>query len=220
MRSKIGDVNKANSDAIKKEFSRLEVVNYDTVSELLPKLLAQGQLTLDHSIYTPQTSNTGQGSQVGRYLIYDHPDKTNPFSIWAFAFSQGQKTLIHDHEYKGTVIVLDEPISEKYYRPHGDQARLIRRVDRYRFHSNSDDLTTNFVHQLERRKDLGPGISVTLHIYNMEALRINLEGDIVDRRNLRKIYIKEKIQDKSSIPPYEKEEYYELGDNPRSVFRN
>lgn len=209
MRSKIDSINQANSEAIKKAVSQLNEVNYDTVSQLLPRLLAEGQLVLDHSIYTPQTLNTDQEQEtkiVGRYLIYDHPDKTNPFSIWAFAFSKGLKTSIHDHKYKGTVIVLEEPISEQYYQPTGKNvARLQRRVDRYRFHSNSDDLSSPYVHQLKRRKESGEGISVTLHIYNMEAEEINVTGDTQDRRNLNQIYIKEKIQDKSSIPPYEKE---------------
>ena len=90
-----------------------------------------------------------------------------------FAFAPRQKTLIHDHKYKGTVIVLGEPVSEKYYQPTGESsARLVDRLED-RFHSNRDDLNGIFVHQLKRRKGLSLGTSVTLHIYNMEAHLIN-----------------------------------------------
>jgi kynureninase len=207
-----------NNEAIKNEISKLgPKVSYEMVSEILPKLLAEKRLILNHLVYTPADPTTLEASGIGRYLVYDHPDKTNPFSIWVFAFAPRQKTSIHDHEYKGTVIVLEEPISEKFYQPTSeDSAQLIERTDRYRFHCNKDDLNGNFVHQLKRRKGLGMGISVTLHIYNMEAHLINQGSEIIDRRNLDQIYSKDKIFDKSRIPPY-KEEFPDLSDQLYSL---
>jgi effector protein B len=203
---KIEEIRLGNSKAIIEKINELTVINYDTVSKLLPKLLVEGTLTLDHSVYTPLDPTTIKANGIGRYLVYDHPDKTDPFSIWVFAFAPRQKTPIHDHKYKGTVTVLDGPISEKYYRPtERNLAQLAGRSDRYRFHSNRDDLTGTFVHQLKRRKGLGDGTSVTLHIYDMEAHVISLDGNIVDRRNLDQIYFKEKNIDKSSIPSYQGE---------------
>lgn len=206
MISKIEEIRLSNSKAIIEKINELTVINYDTVSRLVPKLLVEGTLTLDHSVYTPLDPTTIKAHGVGRYLVYDHPDKSEPFSIWVFAFAPRQKTSIHDHKYKGTVTVLEGPVSEKYYRPtEKNFAQLAGRSDRYRFHSNHDDLTGTFVHQLKRRKGLGEGTSVTLHIYNMEAHAVNLNGNIVDRRNLDQIYFKEKNIDKSSIPAYQKE---------------
>ncbi len=189
-----------NREIITKAINQLDVINYETVSTSLPKQLLEGSLKLDHSVYKPAAPTT---NGVGRYFLYDHPDKSNPFSIWVFAFAPRQKTTIHDHKYKGTVTVLEGPISEKYYLPTGEYtARLANRVDRYRFHSNRDDLSDVFVHQLKRRKALGEGVSVTLHIYNMEAYLVNLEGKKMDRRNLNIIYSKDKTINKENIPPY------------------
>lgn len=199
-----------NSRKIDAEIKKLDVVTYETVSELIPRLLAEGKLTLDHTAYVP--ADITEKSGVGRYLVYEHSDKDNPISIWTFAFASQQKTCIHDHKYKGTVTVLNGPLSEKYYTPLGDDsARLIKRTDRYSFHCNRDPLVDDgkFVHQLKRRKEFDPhDISVSLHIYNMEARFTNPDGEEQDQRNLRVAYRKFKLFDKSiPRPPYVKEEY-------------
>jgi kynureninase len=194
-----------NAEKLNEAINKLKVINYHTVSQLIPELLASEQLILDHSSYIPADANSSIG--VGRYLIYDHPDKENSFSIWAFAFAPKQKTSIHDHRYEGTVTVLNEFISEKYYKPVSDhEAALKTRCDRDQFHTNYDDLTSNFVHQLKRCKHLGEGISVTLHIYKMEATMINDSGEPRDRRNLNKIYSKVKFFDKHAQSTYKKGE--------------
>lgn len=193
MISKIEQIKLQNTEAIVEKFSQLDVVNYDTVSNLIPQLLTEGLLTLDPSVYTPADSTTKESNGIGRHLIYDHKDKSNPFSIWIFSFATRQRTSIHDHQYEGTVTVLKEPITEKYFQPSGDHyARHISSLDRNRFHTNKDDLKDNFVHQLKRRKDLGIGISTTLHIYKMEAHKISENGELTDRRNFFKIYTKDK----------------------------
>ncbi|MBA2711268.1 MAG: cysteine dioxygenase [Tatlockia sp.] len=200
-------------ELIKNEISKLASdPNYELVSDQLPRLIAEKKLILNHSDYKPADLSTVESKGIGRYLIYDHPNKSNPFSIWVFAFASKQKTSIHDHLYKGTVIVLEEPISEKFYLPTKDnKAQLIERYDRYRFHTNKDDLKGNFVHQLKRRKNLGEGISLTLHIYNMEAHHILDENQLVDRRNLNKIYLKDKGSDQSKHLPY-KEVFTDLSE--------
>lgn len=204
-------IKQQNCEAITKAISNLEVVNYDTVSSLIPKLLEDGELTLDHSVYTPADSTTISACGIGRYLVYEHADKTNPFSIWALAFAPRQKTSIHDHKYKGTVTVLEGPVSEIYYQPTEEHsARRVARFDRHRFHSNSDNLDDTFVHQLKRRKGLGEGTSVTLHIYNMEAHLISPEGELIDRRNLNTIFSKDKRLDEQKNLPYVGE-YQQLG---------
>ncbi|CEG55724.1 kynureninase/PvdN C-terminal domain-containing protein [Legionella fallonii] len=204
-----------NKEAITQEINKLTVVNYDSVSELLPKLLQEGKLTLDHSIYTPLDPTSDKSTSIGRYLVYDHPDKDNPFSIWVFAFAPRQKTSIHDHQYKGTVIVLEGPISEKYYQPTGENtAQLIRSADRHRLDYNRDNLDSNFVHQLKRRKGVGDGTSVTLHIYNMDAYRVTPEGTKSANRNLLRIYSNDKIAKKSSLPDYRQEYPTTLRDGP------
>lgn len=203
MFAKIDQIRNKNRKEVIAAISALDTVTYETVSTFLPAKLADGSLKLDHRAYLPVDPGTVEPNGVGRYLIYDHPDEANPFSIWAFAFAPRQKTTIHDHKYKGTVTVLEGPISEKYYRPTGElTARLENRIDRYRFHCNRDDLSEIFVHQLKRRKGLGKGISVTLHIYNMQAYLVNLEGDKVDRRNLKTIYAKDKTIDEENIAAY------------------
>ena len=208
MYEKIELAREQNKLKIIKAINELDTVNYETVSTLLPRLIAEGSLQLDHSIYIPADPSTVLPQGVGRYLVYDHNDQSNPFSIWAFAFAPQQQTPIHDHKFKGTVTVLEGPVSEKYYQPTGEKtARLVSRTDRYRFHSNRDELNDTFVHQLKRRKGLGEGISVTLHIYNMEAHFVNLEGEQMDQRNLNKIYCKDKSVDKESIPDYTEEHY-------------
>lgn len=199
-----------NSEAIVKVISNLEKVNYDTVAELLPKLLVEGTLHLDPSAYKPTDPTSRKANGIGRYLIYDHPDKTQAFSIWAFAFASQQATSIHDHLFKGTVTVLEGPISEKYYIPTEDGfAKLAKRTNRYRFHTNSDSLDSMFIHQLKRRNNFGEHISVTLHIYEMEASLVNNEGEVVDNRNLNNIYLKDTSSGKASIPPYD-DEYPDL----------
>lgn len=198
-----------NSEQIRNLVRQLgQDVSYELIAEQLPKLLVERKIRLDTSGYLPSAPTT-EASGIGRYLIYDHPDKSNPFSIWAFAFAFRQKTCIHDHKYKGTVVVLDGPIAEKLYRPTSeDTAGLVGRSDRYKFHFNRDDLTGDFVHQLKRRKDFGPGVSVTLHIYNMEARKLILEKE-VDRRNIDQIYSKVKLFDKNNRPAYIQEKNLE-----------
>lgn len=201
----IEKIKQKNEKAIVKAIGTLAAINYGTVSRLLPRLLAEDALTLDHSVYTPLDPKTSETSGIGRYLVYDHPDASNPFSIWVFAFAPRQKTCIHDHKYKGTVTVLSDAISEKYYQPTSDNtARRISRSDRYRFHSTQDELKDNFVHQLKRRKGLGAGFSVTLHIYNMEAHVVNAKDEVVDQRNLNTIYTKAS-SDETGRAPYNKE---------------
>ncbi|WP_454781758.1 cysteine dioxygenase [Legionella sp. WA2022007384] len=203
MFSKIDQIREKNKKKVIKAISELDDVTYETVSISLPKQLAEGSLALEHSVYVPFDPSTAKPNGVGRYLIYDHSDEKNPFSIWAFAFAKRQQTTIHDHKYKGTVTVLEGPISEKYYRPTSElTAALEDRIDRYQFHCNRDDLTGVFVHQLKRRKGLGEGISVTLHIYNMPAYLVSLEGGKVERRNLETIYSKDKTIDQENIPAY------------------
>lgn len=202
------EMRQSNSEAIKAAIHQLNVINYDTVSEHIPKLLTKGQLKLEPSAYTPV--NPKQVNDIGRYLVYDHSGE-KPFSIWAFALGPKQKTSIHDHKYRGTVTVLEGPVSEKYYRKLEENtalentALLVKRADRYRFHTNSDDLTDNFVHQLKRRIGLGQeGTSVTLHIYEMEAHLI-IKDEKVENKNLSTIFTKVK-----TVNSPDKGEYEEL----------
>lgn len=206
MQSKIEQGRQNNTSAIANEINKLAEVNYGAVSRLLPELLKEGALVLDHSVYLPQEPWSNPFG-AGRYLVYDHDDEQSPFSIWAFAFGAGQKTCIHDHKYQGAVTVLHGPVAEKYYIPSGENtAQLVARSNRYSFHSNRDDLTNNFVHQLKRRKKLDndskldEGISVTLHIYDMPAFAIDLSGSRVDSRNLDRIYERDRSFGKSNIP--------------------
>lgn len=186
-------IKRKNTELIRAAIYELNDINYDSVSTLLPELLTEGKLILDSSVYTPVNPAVTDATGIGRYLVYDHPDKENPFSIWIFALAPRQKTSIHDHMYKGTVTVLQAPVTEKFYLPTTESsARRIGFLDRERFHTNKDDLKGTYVHQLKRRKAFGEGVSVTLHIYNMEAQFINEEGNTIDRRNLDKIYIKDK----------------------------
>lgn len=198
------DAELMNTKMIERELKELgDDLTWEIVSEILPQRIAEKKLRLDHSVYTPKDPEAVNG--FGRYLVYDHPDKKNPFSLWVFAFAEKQKTAIHDHAYKGSVIVLEGPVSEKFYQPVGENsAQLVDRIDRYSFHHNKDDLNNDFVHQLKRRKGLGEGVSLTLHIYKMEAQLINEENEIIDRRNLDKIYSKNRMFDKSGLPPYKK----------------
>lgn len=213
MFEKIELIREENRVKLIKAIKELDLVNYDRVSECLPKLLAKGSLKLDPGAYTPFDPSTNEPHGVGRYLLYDNTS-SNPFSIWIFAFAPRQKTTIHDHAYKGTVTVLEGPVSEKFYQPSGEEsAQLERRIDRYRFHSNGDDLKGTFVHQLKCRKGLGVTGSVTLHIYEMEAYKVNIDGMKIDRRNLNMIYSKDKTVHKD-LPPYTKA-YPEI-EEPRS----
>lgn len=212
MQAKSEDIYSENRQAIIKEISKLDVVSYETVSELLPRLLAEGLLSLNHSVYTPADPTTVEG--IGRYLVYDHPDETNPFSIWTFAFAPKQKTSIHDHQYKGTVTVLEGPLTEKFYLPTGgNSAQRVERTERQKYHSNSDDLNGFFAHQLKHCKP--PGLKedikgeakeeakqktcVSFHIYKMAA------GQQADQRNLKKLYFKNKSVDKGTTSSKEED---------------
>lgn len=234
----LDEINQRNTDAIIKAMDELDEVTYDSVSSLLPRLLIEEQLILEHSVYTPADLRAVHG--IGRYLIYDHKDKNNPFSIWVFALGSEQKTTIHDHLYEGTVIVLNGPVSEKYYKPTKQKAvpdsspchdagtvadddsvaekcipqvkhlaRRVDRVDRYRFHFNRDNLKDGFVHQLKRREVFGDGTSVTIHVYKMEAHCVK-ENKTLDNRNLKIIYTNDKSADEEGNAPY-KGEYLQLG---------
>jgi len=197
----IEHIKRENTAAISNIIHKLDVINYETVSELLPTLLATGQLKLDASVYTPADPTTIKAHGIGRHLVYEHPDQSNPLSIWVFALAPRQKTSIHDHKCDGTVTVLEGPVSEKTYETtEGNLVRRKHRTDRYRFHTNADKLNPKqdestpkdgFIHQLKRRKELGEGTSITLHIYKMEAHLVQ-EGLVVDNRNLNKVYTKDK----------------------------
>ncbi|KTC97840.1 cysteine dioxygenase [Legionella erythra] len=193
MKSEMDRIHQLNGEVLKNAINTLESVTYTTVSELIPVLLLQGELVIDYSIYTPANADVLTGQGIGRYMLYDNPDSENPFSIWLFVLAPRQKTSIHDHLYQGTVTVLSDAVSEKYYEP-GDEekAKLTARSDRYRFHTNRDTLKDTFVHQLKRRKGLGTGFSCTLHIYEMPAYQVSLDGEKNDSRNLNRIYCKEK----------------------------
>ncbi|WP_203455164.1 cysteine dioxygenase [Legionella sp. MW5194] len=211
MKSDIDLIHQLNVDALNEAIKTLDTVTYEAVAELIPRLLQEGKLNLDHSIYTPANPDVLDARGIGRYMLYDHPDADNPFSIWLFALAPRQKTTIHDHLYRGTVTVLSEAVSEKYYQPSGEEtASLTGRSDRFRFHTNHDQLNDGFVHQLKRRKALGAGISCTLHIYEMPAYKVSMDGEKNDNRNLKRIYGKEKTP-KRTHPPYIAEEPVEVG---------
>lgn len=184
-----------NTVVIKKAISTLKNITYDSVASLIPNMLANKSLILDASAYLP--ANPNEKSGVGRYLVYDHKDPANLFSIWAFAFAPQQKTTIHDHKYRGTVTVLQGTLSEKFYTPVGDKAVLSARYDRYRFHMNQDDGTEipQKAHQLKYRKAMvEPGtVAVSLHIYEMPAHKNDTEEH---NRNLLSIFSK-----KPSVEP-------------------
>lgn len=202
MKSETDRIHQLNGKALKNAINTLESVTYTTVSELIPALLQQGELVIDYSIYTPANAEVLTGQGIGRYLLYDNPDSENLFSIWLFVLAPRQKTSIHDHLYQGTVTVLSDAVSEKYYTPSDEtKAKLTARSDRYRFHTNHDELKDTFVHQLKRRKALGEGLSCTLHIYQMPAYQVSLDGEKNDNRNLNRIYRKEKTP-KSTHPCY------------------
>lgn len=198
-----------NTAQIIRAIKQLNEVSYETVSQLIPTLLAKGLITLDTSAFIPADSSIKEAEGVGRHLIYDHEDKKNPFSIWVFAFAPGQKTSIHDHKYKGTVTVLNGPISEKYYLPTSENtASIFRRANRNTFHTNVDNLSNLFVHQLKNRQDESKGVILTLHIYAMEAKMLNSQKMLVDRRNFDSIYTKDRSVPKVN-PKFYEEEFYE-----------
>ncbi|MDR3504028.1 MAG: cysteine dioxygenase [Legionella sp.] len=185
-KTEVDHVKELNKQAISKAIHSLDVINYQKVSELLPKLIVEGKLKLNTSAYKPEDPT--KSTCVGRHLIYDHQDGENPFSIWVFVFLRKQKTLIHDHKFKGTVTVLEGPITEKFYLPTGENtAALDKCVEREQFDTNRDDLQGSFVHQLKCRKTSRTEISMTLHIYEMRAYQC-LD---VQNRNLNVIYIKD-----------------------------
>lgn len=195
-------IKRKNSKAVLAEINKLDIINYDTVAQILPLLLKEGSLKLDTSVYTPADNATYNAQGLNRYLVYDNPDSSNPFSIWVFAFNSQQKTSIHDHKYKGSVTVIDGEVTEKYYKPiDNTQAISQGRIDMYTFFTSRDDFKQPFVHQLKRCKSLGLGSSATLHIYNMPAHDINDKGDQIDRRNLDRLYTKFKEQDENSPSP-------------------
>jgi kynureninase len=186
-KTEVDHVKELNRQTISEAIHSLQTIDYPEVSKLLPRLLAEGKLKLNTSAYKP--ADLTQETGVGRHLIYDHKDSENPFSIWIFVFLRKQKTSIHDHKYKGTVTVLEGPITEKFYLPTGENtAALDKCVEREQFDTNWDDLTSSFVHQLKCRKTSNTEISMTLHIYNMRAYQC-LD---VENRNLNVIYIKDK----------------------------
>ena len=181
---------KQNSEAIKKAISSLDRISYDSVAALIPQMLAAKSLILDPSAYHPEDKEKPHG--VGRFLIYDHNESGNQFSIWAFAFAPKQKTSIHDHKYRGTVTVLEGIVSEKFYRPKDqNKAILCARYDRYRFHVTKDDNLENplLPHQLKYRKALAQPdtVAVTLHIYEMPAHKANSDEH---NRNLLSLFSK------------------------------
>lgn len=195
------EIKKKNTEAITAAINRLGVINYDSVSEQLPRMLAEGVLTLDHTVYTPSDPSIKGSGGIGRYLVYEHPDKENPLSIWVFALALGQKTCIHDHKYRGSVTVLSDVVSEKYYELISEKnAQRRDRVDRYKFHTNRDNLDEKFVHQLKCRKGAGQTSSVTFHIYNMEAHTLNFQSEVVDQRNLNTIFEKARSNEKGRKP--------------------
>lgn len=199
-------IKRINTKAIEKVIKELEVINYDTVSELVPKLLLEKKLKLNCNAYKPKDPQKEDVYSVARYLVYNHPDKNNPFSIWIYAFAPKQKTLIHDHLYRSTVTVLDEPVTEKYYQTtENNLAQMIKRQDRYRFHTNRDELmkSETFVHQLKRRKSFGEGTSFTLHIYEMDAYLNQNNSEKSFNRNRDLIYFKDKTDQTQQKPPYE-----------------
>lgn len=176
-----------NKQVISEAINSLEIINYETVSELIPRLFTEGKLAFKTSAYKAEHLNPDMG--IARHLIYEHNDPDNPFSIWIFVLLRKQKTSIHDHKYKGTVTVLEGPVTEKFYLPTGENtAALSKSIEREQFHTNSDDLKSTFVHQLKCRKTSNTGISMTLHIYNMRAYQC-LD---VENRNLNVIYSKDK----------------------------
>lgn len=210
MKSKIEAINSFNSALVQDALEQLEIVNYDTASQHLPLLIAEHKLQFDCSRYVPAEPGNHDNSLIARYLIYDHPDPNNPFSIWIFAFAPRQKTSIHDHIYKGTVMVLHGMISEKFYMPTEDNtAQLVKRFDRDCLDIKSDNLDDTvdiqYAHQLKRRKHFGLGTSLTLHIYNMKAKMVNSSGETVNARNVNRIFNKKPILDKQLTPSYETE---------------
>lgn len=202
-----------NTAAIQKALQSLnEEITYDTVSKIMPAMLARGELVLDPAAYTPGNIDA---KCPGRYLVYDHQDSANAFSVWAFAFAPQQKTSIHSHKYQGTVVVLQGPLSEKAYVPTEDgKAALIGRSDRLAFHTTQDDLanTPEIVHRLKLRKGIvekeGTMVAVSLHIYNMAAFKVEAAQkepkDHNDHnRNLFKLFDKATKPAGTVNPPYE-----------------
>lgn len=193
----------SNRLAVAEAITGLEDVSFNSIADSLPLLLKAGRLVIDTSVYTPHASATGGAS---RYLLYDNQNPFDPVSIWVFALGKGQKTSIHDHCYRGGVTVLKDVVSEKYYHAESDtHARCLRRADRHRFHTSTDNLQDDFVHQLKRRKGLGEGVSVTLHIYNMSAHHLSADGEAIDNRNLNRIFqkIPTPVGEKDQRAPYE-----------------
>lgn len=188
-KTEVDHAKESNKQAISEAIHSLDLIDYTEVSKLLPRLLVEDKLKLNTSAYKPEDLTKDNG--VSRHLIYDHNDSKNPFSIWVFVFLRKQKTSIHDHKYKGTVTVLEGPITEKFYLPTGkNTAALAQCVERQQFDTNWDDLTGSFVHQLKCKKTSSTEISMTLHIYNMRAYQC-LD---VENRNLNVIYIKDKTK--------------------------
>lgn len=47
-----------NGEVIESVINQLDIINYDTVSQLIPKLIEEGSITLDPSVYAPLDSST------------------------------------------------------------------------------------------------------------------------------------------------------------------
>jgi kynureninase len=190
----------ANTLAIQKAISLFEEVTYETVSTLIPQMLANKSLIIDASAYYPDDLHNENG--VGRFLIYEHQEHGNQFSIWAFAFAPEQKTCIHAHRYRGTVTVLQNILSEKYYTlVDKDNAVLSEQNDRLPFHTNHDNMDIlDRAHQLEYRKSqASPGtVAVSLHIYDMPAYKSADQHN----RNLLRSFDKEPLDTSQDRPEY------------------
>lgn len=200
------EIREENKKRIKKVIEQLKIENFDDAVAVIPPMLAKKELDLEDSAYTCADKETYSENGVNRFLVYDHPDKENPFSIWVFSFAPEQKTKIHDHKYECSVTVLSKhPVSEKFFLPTGQVsethvplAKQINSIDRYRFHSNCDRLDRPEAHQLKNTKHLGEGAGITLHIYRMEA-HVVKEGIESDNRNLNIIYQKGKQPEEESL---------------------
>jgi predicted metal-dependent enzyme (double-stranded beta helix superfamily) len=192
------EIREENNKRIKKIIEQFGITNFEDAVAIIPSMLTKKELEIDDSAYTCADEETYSESGVNRFLMFDNPNKENPFSIWIFSFAPHQKTKIHDHKYECSVSVLSKhPITEKFFHPTGQLskthiplAKRINSIDRYRFHTNCDRLSKVQPHQLKNTKHLGEGTSITMHIYHMEAHLIK-DGIELDNRNLNIIYQKE-----------------------------
>lgn len=214
MQTSIETMKKNNEERIENSIKNIPNANYENIARLLPELIAQQKLILDISIYAPHDAEEYAQKGVKRYCLYNHPDKENPCSIWIFAFASCQKTTIHDHKYKASVMILEGPVTERLYTPvpNGQAmnnqypAVLCERTDRFNFHLNQDKPDDKIVHQLKRRKAFGENqTSRSLHIYNMEAYEV----DASYRRNINQLFFSTKPSGHTS--PAHTESHYQAG---------